>query len=164
MKIIGSFLTPLMILGMNLHSRWFPKFSYHRLRLSSQTDLNGETTPFPPHHNCNISKGTADFLSDSKGWINTGINPNTIQEKPIAYQSSGLSLVFWKNEQNKIIANRDFCPHRGVPLSDGWVVQVAGKNRLKCPYHGVEFDSCGICQYDPEDGKARPNIEVQNYL
>lgn len=36
------------------------------------------------------------------------------------------------------------CPHRGAPLSNGWVKPVEGHgNCVVCPYHGWAFDKEG---------------------
>jgi phenylpropionate dioxygenase-like ring-hydroxylating dioxygenase large terminal subunit len=48
------------------------------------------------------------------------------------------------------VAFTDACPHRLVPLSAGTVVE----GRLRCAYHGWEFDADGRCAVLPSLGRA----------
>jgi len=58
----------------------------------------------------------------------------------------GIPLVLGRSKGGKIFAMRDSCPHRGIPLSDGWF----DGNRVTCRYHGWEFEPCsGQCQHIP---------------
>lgn len=57
-----------------------------------------------------------------------------------------IPLVLGKLNNGKLFAMRDSCPHRGIPLSDGWF----DGNRVTCRYHGWEFEPCsGQCQLIP---------------
>ncbi len=57
-----------------------------------------------------------------------------------------IPLVLGRRRDGCIFAMRDSCPHRGIPLSDGW---FDGK-RLTCRYHGWEFEPCsGQCALIP---------------
>src|ERR1700723_2275478 len=48
-------------------------------------------------------------------------------------------LVLGRLKSGKLFAMRDSCPHRGIPLSEGWF----DGNRVTCRYHGWEFEPCG---------------------
>jgi phenylpropionate dioxygenase-like ring-hydroxylating dioxygenase large terminal subunit len=57
-----------------------------------------------------------------------------------------LPLVLGRREDGRVFAMRDSCPHRGIPLSEGW---FDGK-RVTCRYHGWEFEPCsGQCEMIP---------------
>lgn len=53
----------------------------------------------------------------------------------------GEPLVLFRDESGKAVALRDICPHRGIPLSYGRIVQ----GQIECPYHGWKFCGAGNC-------------------
>jgi phenylpropionate dioxygenase-like ring-hydroxylating dioxygenase large terminal subunit len=53
----------------------------------------------------------------------------------------GEKIVFGRDPDGKPFGLRDNCPHRGVPLSQGW---YDGKE-IQCCYHGWRFDTKGTC-------------------
>jgi phenylpropionate dioxygenase-like ring-hydroxylating dioxygenase large terminal subunit len=58
----------------------------------------------------------------------------------------GLPLVLGRRSDGRVFAMRDSCPHRGIPLSEGWF----DGNRVTCRYHGWEFEPCsGRCELIP---------------
>ena len=58
----------------------------------------------------------------------------------------GIPLVLGRRSDGCIFAMRDSCPHRGIPLSEGWF----DGSRLTCRYHGWEFEPCsGQCEHIP---------------
>ncbi len=75
----------------------------------------------------------------------------------------GEPVVLGRKSDNKIFALRDFCPHRGIPLSDGRIV----KDEIECCYHGWRFNSAGVCTFIPSlvDGQKMnlSNIKVLEY-
>ncbi len=52
-----------------------------------------------------------------------------------------VKLALYKTDSGAIHLVRDLCPHRGVPLTKGW---VSGEN-LVCPYHGLHYNGQGKC-------------------
>jgi vanillate O-demethylase monooxygenase subunit len=50
-----------------------------------------------------------------------------------------MSLVFYRNADNKPVALEDYCPHRGAPLSLGSVED----GHLVCGYHGLKMGDKG---------------------
>ncbi len=58
----------------------------------------------------------------------------------------GEAIVLWRGDAGEIWALEDFCPHRYAPLSRGDVVKG---NRIRCGYHGLEFDGSGQCVHNP---------------
>jgi phenylpropionate dioxygenase-like ring-hydroxylating dioxygenase large terminal subunit len=82
-------------------------------------------------------------------------------KKPLARVIAGVPLVVFRTQGGQPGALLDRCPHRNVPLSVG---EVAGE-RLRCGYHGWEFDVGGTCRLIPglcsePEGKGR---RVESY-
>ncbi len=65
--------------------------------------------------------------------------PNEIDDKPLGRKICGQSIVFYRAQENQVVALDDFCPHRGAPLSLGTVTE----GKLVCGYHGLEMGSEG---------------------
>lgn len=74
-----------------------------------------------------------------------------IGEKPLATALLDVKLVVYRTEDG-ILIKRDLCPHRGVPLSMGWVEG----NEIVCPYHGLRFAPDGRCTLIPAQPDALP--------
>jgi vanillate O-demethylase monooxygenase subunit len=67
-----------------------------------------------------------------------------ISAKPFATTLLDIPLVLLRNSTGILIA-RNACPHRGVPLSMGQLVQ----DELVCAYHGLAFNAEGQCTRIP---------------
>jgi len=65
--------------------------------------------------------------------------PDEITEKPLGRQICGEKMVFYRGQQNLVRAVEDFCPHRGAPLSLGYVEH----GNLVCGYHGLVMGGDG---------------------
>lgn len=61
-----------------------------------------------------------------------------LKSKPLGKTLLGVALVFFRNN-DEVICFKDQCPHRGVALSNGSLVN----NQLQCHYHGWSFDKEG---------------------
>jgi len=61
--------------------------------------------------------------------------PDDFQDKPLGRKICGESMVFYRGVQGQAVALEDFCPHRGAPLSLGFVKD----GNLVCGYHGLEM-------------------------
>ncbi len=83
--------------------------------------------------------------------------------KPVARKIMNEPVVFYRDSKGNVAAMRDICPHRGIPLSYGRVVN----DQLECPYHGWKFDCTGTCTEIPSllpDQDLNPNkIKVRSY-
>lgn len=62
-----------------------------------------------------------------------------VTTKPQQVTLLDLNMAIYKTESGSIHLVRDICPHRGVPLSKGW---VEGETII-CPYHGLHFNEQG---------------------
>ncbi len=71
-------------------------------------------------------------------------------DKPMAVTLLDLPLVVFRAGDTVRVA-RDLCPHRGLPLSMGW---VEGEE-LICAYHGLRYGPDGACHKIP----AHPDLE-----
>lgn len=68
----------------------------------------------------------------------------------VAARRMNLDLAFFRNELGELGCVADQCSHRGAALSRG---EVRG-DRVRCPFHGLEFDKNGACRLIPANGKA----------
>lgn len=59
--------------------------------------------------------------------------------KPHRVTVWGKDYVIWKTSDNKYKALQDICPHRGVELSRGCIID----DEIQCPYHGFQFSGTG---------------------
>lgn len=61
------------------------------------------------------------------------------QDKPVSLTRMGEQLVGWRDSTGKLHIAEDKCPHRGVKLSLGHVID----DNITCAYHGVRIDCLG---------------------
>jgi phenylpropionate dioxygenase-like ring-hydroxylating dioxygenase large terminal subunit len=67
------------------------------------------------------------------------IATEAVGEKPVQLVRFGIRLVAWRGADGQVVVQRDLCPHRGAPLSAGFVRD----GRITCAYHGVQIDTEG---------------------
>jgi len=77
-------------------------------------------------------------------------------------------IVMGRDETGATFALRDLCPHRGVPLSAGRLLdEPDGAKSVQCPYHGWRFRPDGGCLHIPSlvEGQSfdLENIKVRRY-
>lgn len=96
------------------------------------------------------------FLSNAwyaAGWdeeLNGGhVLARTILEQPI---------VFFRRIDGSVAALRNQCAHRYAPLHLG----RRDGDTLRCPYHGLQYDSHGQCIHSPQTTRIG-NISVRSY-
>jgi vanillate O-demethylase monooxygenase subunit len=65
--------------------------------------------------------------------------PDEFINKPLGRQICGERIVFYRGTEGKVAAVEDFCPHRGAPLSLGFVED----GLLVCGYHGLKMGCDG---------------------
>lgn len=73
-----------------------------------------------------------------------------IKSTPVGMTRMGEKMVFWRDAAGKVHCAVDKCPHRGIQLSLGRVVESA----LQCPFHGFEYDPSGKCVHIPANGRG----------
>ncbi len=65
--------------------------------------------------------------------------PDEIEDRPLGRTICGERMVFFRGPDGVPTALEDFCPHRGAPLSLGFMRE----GRLVCGYHGLVMDCLG---------------------
>ena len=87
---------------------------------------------------------------------------NDLADQPVARRMLGQSLVLFRTAAEGIAVLDDLCPHRFVPLHLGKVVDG---ERLRCAYHGLEFDGSGACTRNPHTtGRIPPAAKVKSHV
>jgi phenylpropionate dioxygenase-like ring-hydroxylating dioxygenase large terminal subunit len=71
----------------------------------------------------------------------------------------GEPVLLFRTEAGEALAVSERCPHRFAPLSKGSL--QAG--RLRCGYHGLEFDSTGTCVHNPHGEAVPKNADLKSY-
>lgn len=85
--------------------------------------------------------------------------PQELARGPLARTILDAPLVLFRTESGVAAALEDKCPHRFVPLSLGKVVG----ERIRCAYHGAQFDSSGACALVPGQSVLPPRAKVRSY-
>jgi phenylpropionate dioxygenase-like ring-hydroxylating dioxygenase large terminal subunit len=78
---------------------------------------------------------------------------------PLAKTILGEPVVLWRDAEGVAIALEDRCCHRHLPLSLGSVMG----DTLQCGYHGLEFDSAGLCVRVPGQSRVPPGAAIRSY-
>ena len=84
--------------------------------------------------------------------------PQDIDDKPLGRKICGERIVFYRGEENRVAALEDFCPHRGAPLSLGFVRE----GKLVCGYHGLEMGCEGKTMSMPGQ-RVRGFPQIRSY-
>lgn len=61
----------------------------------------------------------------------------------------GEPIMLGRTAAGQTFALRDLCPHRGVPLSGGKLLQTPEGPQVECPFHGWRFRPDGVCTAIP---------------
>jgi vanillate O-demethylase monooxygenase subunit len=85
------------------------------------------------------------------------LKPGALQARTILEEP----VVLFRGADGVAAALSDRCPHRFAPLSMGTVCEGA---RVRCPYHGLEFDASGACVRNPNaEGRIPAKARVKSY-
>jgi len=68
-------------------------------------------------------------------------------------------VVLYRKEDGTPVALEDRCCHRHLPLSKGRLES----DKLRCGYHGLLFESSGVCVEIPGQAKIPPQARVRAY-
>jgi phenylpropionate dioxygenase-like ring-hydroxylating dioxygenase large terminal subunit len=82
--------------------------------------------------------------------------------QPLAFKVLNEALVAWRDAAGRPCVARDKCPHRGVKLSAGRVLE----GELQCAWHGLRFDAKGACRlipWEPEDSRLLAEVKLAAY-
>jgi len=94
--------------------------------------------------------------------------PSELEDQPLARTILDEKIVLFRDKSGKVAALEDRCCHRAAPLSFGKVMTTG----IQCGYHGMVFDSAGICIDNPGAGtdskqytvRSFPIVEQQNFI
>lgn len=93
-------------------------------------------------------------------WYPAGWDTDVPSGKPFSRVLLGQRIVMYRDSIGVAYALADRCPHRFVPLSLG----VVDGDKLRCAYHGLEFDCSGACTRNPHGNGMIPKAaKVQAY-
>ena len=82
-----------------------------------------------------------------------------LKSTPLSRRILGKKLVLFRGESGQVGALFDCCPHRSVPLSFGSVVG----DTIECAYHGLRFNTGGVCELAPGQSSAPKAATVTTY-
>jgi phenylpropionate dioxygenase-like ring-hydroxylating dioxygenase large terminal subunit len=82
-----------------------------------------------------------------------------IGDKPLGRRLLGEPVVLFRQADKSVAALFDRCPHRLVPLSMG----VCVEGRIRCAYHGMEYDGTGRCVHIPAQTLIPPKAQCRNF-
>ncbi len=77
------------------------------------------------------------FLTNT--WYVAAKSEEVSDVKPLGRTICNERMVFYRQADRRLAAVEDFCPHRGAPLSLGYVCE----GKLVCGYHGLEMGCDG---------------------
>jgi nitrite reductase/ring-hydroxylating ferredoxin subunit len=69
---------------------------------------------------------------------------------------NGQAIVVWRSQDGRVRAWDDWCPHRGMRLSFGFVRE----DQLTCIYHGWSFGASGQCLSIPAHPAMTPSPKI----
>ena len=79
---------------------------------------------------------------------------------PLARTLLGVPMVLWRKLNGDVVALRDACPHRLLPLSMGF----KEADSIRCKYHGLKLGADGVAEEMPlKSEKLNRGICVQSY-
>lgn len=82
-------------------------------------------------------------------------------DEPKGLRILGKPIILFRTADGGIAVLDDLCPHRFVPLRLG---QIVSGERIRCGYHGLEFDRTGTCVHNPHmNGRIPPAAKVKAY-
>lgn len=83
-----------------------------------------------------------------------------VSSKPLARTICGVPMMFYRNLDGSVVAMRDACPHRLLPLSEG----LREGNSIRCKYHGLKLGPDGVAEEMPlAHEKPNRGICVETY-
>jgi vanillate monooxygenase len=82
-----------------------------------------------------------------------------IKRMPFARTVCGESLVLYRHTNGGLSAFEDSCPHRLLPLSNGFLQG----DHLVCKYHGLKFNEQGRCIWMPGQQGIHKEAHLRTY-
>lgn len=82
-----------------------------------------------------------------------------VTDKPLARWILETPVVLYRLADGTPAALYDRCPHRWAPLSEGYV----DGDKIVCPYHGMKFNTEGLCTKAPTQHIKPKRAEIPSY-
>jgi phenylpropionate dioxygenase-like ring-hydroxylating dioxygenase large terminal subunit len=76
-------------------------------------------------------------------------------DRPLGFKALNEALVAWRDAAGRPNVVRDKCPHRGVKLSAGRILN----GDLQCAWHGLRFNGAGECTLIPWEPETSPLLK-----
>lgn len=92
-------------------------------------------------------------------WYVVAWSEEVTQEKPLARDLLGDSLVMFRTPEGAPVVMDNRCAHRGFPLSAGRTTERG----IQCGYHGFEYDGSGSCVRVPGQWRIPPAGRQKTY-
>lgn len=91
------------------------------------------------------------------GWYNVALSDELAPGQLITRRYFGKEIVIYRAASGEVRMADAFCPHMGAHL--GRLGAVDGE-RLRCRFHGFEYDGNGRCVHTPYDGPPPQNARL----
>jgi phenylpropionate dioxygenase-like ring-hydroxylating dioxygenase large terminal subunit len=91
------------------------------------------------------------FKGFANQWTAIALSSELGDGMPLGLVIAGERIALFRDTQGAAHALIDMCPHRGVALSLGKIVD----GHITCPFHGWRFDGSGACVKVPWDPDAK---------
>ncbi len=83
-----------------------------------------------------------------------------LDRSPLARTICGVPVVLWRKLDRSVVALRDACPHRLLPLSMG----IKEGDSIRCKYHGLKLGPDGLAEQMPLTGDTvNKGVCVESY-
>ncbi len=124
----------------------------------SEMTKSKSAEPVPLPRGCTFTE--SDWRALAPFWYPVAFS-HEVTNKPYAATLLDERVVVYRLSDGSLVAARDICYHRGVPLSMG---RVEG-DEIICKYHGLRYDRNGRCTCIPAhpNGSISPKLRLDVY-
>lgn len=95
-----------------------------------------------------------------RSWWIVAYSTDVRAERVIPARILERDLIIWRDEHGAVHCMNAHCPHLGVNIGMGG--DVCG-GRVRCPFHGWEFDETGLLRGKPGPDPLRRNLRITTY-
>ena len=93
-------------------------------------------------------------------WYVAAWSAELVAGTPLARMILGQPVVLFRTAAGTVAALEDRCSHRAMPLSSGGECEG---DLIRCPYHGLEFDTSGSCVRIPGQDHIPEQTHIRSY-